>query len=66
MNSKDVTVILPIHSVDGKFDEWFSKAIKSLEQTQVKPGYLTLVCADDNKIDRDWETTHQIYHLHYV
>jgi len=50
MNNKDVTVILPIHNVDGKFDEWFSKAIKSLEQTQVKPGTLYVVCADDKKI----------------
>jgi len=29
MNNTDVTVILPIHSVDGKFEEWFSKSIKS-------------------------------------
>ena len=50
MNNTDVTVILPIHSVDGKFEEWFSKSIKSLEQTQVKPGQLLLVCADNKKI----------------
>ena len=42
MNNTDVTVILPIHSVDGKFEEWFSKSIKSLEQTQVKPALLLL------------------------
>jgi hypothetical protein len=50
MNNTDVTVILPIHSVDGKFEEWFSKSIKSLEQTQVKPGRLSLVCADNKKV----------------
>ena len=34
------------------FNEWFSKAIKSLEQSQVKPGHYILVCAEDKKIKR--------------
>lgn len=50
MNNKDITVILPVHNVEGKFDDWFSKAIKSLEQTVVKPGQLYVVCADNKKV----------------
>tara|TARA_R110000824_G_scaffold42265_3_gene124708 strand:- start:1803 stop:2600 length:798 start_codon:yes stop_codon:yes gene_type:complete len=51
MNNTDITVILPIHDVSGKFNEWFPKAIKSLEQSQVKPGHLLVICAEnkDNK-----------------
>jgi hypothetical protein len=50
MNSKDVTVIIPIHDVSGNFNEWFDKAIKSLDQSKVKPGKLLLVCADKPEI----------------
>lgn len=50
MNNKNVTVILPIHDVSGNFNEWFDKAIKSLDQSNVKPGRLLLVCADNKEI----------------
>ena len=48
MNSKDVTVILPVHDVSGKFNEWFPKAIKSLEQSQSKPNKTLIVCSTKN------------------
>ena len=50
MNNTDITVILPIHNVSGKFKEWFPKAITSLEQSHVKPGHLLLVCADNKEV----------------
>ena len=48
MNSKDITVILPVHDVSGKFNEWFPKAIKSLEQSQSKPSKTLIVCSNKN------------------
>ena len=50
MNSKDVTVILPVHEVSGKFNEWFTKAISSINQSVVKPGKLLVVCADNKEV----------------
>ena len=50
MNSKDITIILPVHDVSDDFNNWFPKSIKSLEQSQVKPGKLLIVCADSNPI----------------
>jgi len=50
MNSNDVTVILPVHNVSGTFNEWFSKAITSLTQAQVKAGKVLIICADDEKV----------------
>jgi hypothetical protein len=32
MNSKDVTVIIPIHDVTKDFGVWFDKSILSIEQ----------------------------------
>ena len=40
MNSKNITVILPVHDVSGDFETWFKKAVTSIEQSQVKPGKL--------------------------
>tara|TARA_R110002110_G_scaffold62952_1_gene175273 strand:+ start:1912 stop:2709 length:798 start_codon:yes stop_codon:yes gene_type:complete len=56
MNNTDITVILPIHSVSGKFKEWFPKAISSLKQSQVKAGQLLLVCADNKEVKGFMET----------
>ena len=39
MNSKDITIILPVHDVSDDFNNWFPKSIKSLEQSQVKLCY---------------------------
>lgn len=50
MNSKDITIILPIHDVSDDFNNWFPKSLKSLELSVVKPGKLLIVCADDNSI----------------
>jgi len=50
MNSKDITIILPVHDVSDDFNNWFPKAIKSLEQSQVKPGKLLIVCAESDPI----------------
>ncbi len=51
MNSKDVTIILPVHDVKGNFVEWFDKAVKSVEQSVVKPHKLSIICkeTEDNK-----------------
>ena len=46
MNSKDVTVIVPIHDVTKDFGVWFDKSILSIEQSRIKPGKLLLVCSD--------------------
>jgi len=57
MNSKDVTIILPVHDVKGNFVEWFDKAIKSVEQSVVKPNKLSIICkeTEDNKnFFTDW------------
>jgi len=50
MNSKDVTVILPVHDVSGDFDTWFKKAVVSVEQSQVKPGKIMIVCSDNPEV----------------
>ena len=50
MNSKDVTVIVPIHDVTKDFGVWFDKSILSIEQSRVKPGKLLLVCSDTTTI----------------
>jgi len=42
MNSKDITIILPIHDVKGNFEEWFDKSIKSISQSLVKPNIQNL------------------------
>ena len=47
MNSKDITIILPVHNVKGNFEEWFNKAVKSVEQSVVKPHKLTIVCKEN-------------------
>ena len=46
MNSKDITIILPIHDVKGNFEEWFDKSIKSISQSLVKPNKLIIVCKE--------------------
>ncbi len=43
MNSKDVTIILPVHDVKGNFVEWFDKAVKSVERSVVKPQKLRII-----------------------
>ena len=50
MNSKDITIILPVHDVSDDFNNWFPKSLKSLEQSQAKPGKLLIVCAENNSI----------------
>ena len=50
MNSKNITVILPVHDVSGDFDKWFKKAVVSIEQSQVKPGKLMIVCSDKTEV----------------
>ena len=40
MKNKKVSVILPVHDVSGDFDVWFKKAIRSVEQSVVKPNSL--------------------------
>ena len=36
MNSKDITIILPVHNVSGDFKDWFDKSIKSVQQSVEK------------------------------
>ena len=36
MNSKDITIILPVHDVSDDFNNWFPKSLKSLEQSQIE------------------------------
>ena len=58
MKNENVTVILPIHSVSGNFDSWFKRAIKSVEQSIIKPKALIIVCADNpdtKKYMDSWE-----------
>ena len=65
MNSKDITVILPIHDVSDDFNNWFPKAIKSLEQSKIKPGKLLVVCADEPSVKEfmdNWENTSGVEH----
>ena len=50
MNSKDITVILPIHDIGGNFKEWFDKSIKSLEQGDTAPGKINIVCKETEEI----------------
>ena len=50
MNNNDITAILPIHDVSDDFNPWFDRAIKSLEQSILKPGKLLLVCAEEDSI----------------
>ena len=50
MKNKKVSVILPVHDVSGDFDVWFKKAIKSVEQSVVKPSNLLIVCADNEDV----------------
>jgi hypothetical protein len=50
MNSKNITVILPVHDVSGDFETWFKKAVTSIEQSQVKPGKLMVVCSDNSEV----------------
>ena len=50
MNSKDITVIVPVHDVSGNFNEWFTKAITSITQAVVKPGKILVVAADNDEV----------------
>ena len=50
MNSKDITVIVPVHDVSGNFNEWFTKAITSMAQAVVKPGKILVVAADNDEV----------------
>ena len=58
MKNENVTVILPVHDVSGNFDNWFKRAIKSVEQSVVKPEKLMIVCSDNPDIKKymgSWE-----------
>lgn len=58
MKNENVSVILPVHDVSGDFDVWFKKAIRSVEQSVVKPNNLLVVCADNEEIKNymdSWE-----------
>ena len=58
MNNNDITVILPVHDVSGDFNNWFGKAVGSLLQSQIKPGKLLIVCADNESVKKfmdGWE-----------
>jgi hypothetical protein len=50
MDSKNITVILPVHNVSGDFETWFKKAVTSIEQSKVKPGKLMIVCSDNSEV----------------
>ena len=58
MKNENVSVILPVHDVSGDFDVWFKKAIRSVEQSVVKPTTLLVVCADNKDVKsymESWE-----------
>jgi len=58
MKNENVSVILPVHDVSGDFDVWFKKAIRSVEQSVVKPSKLLIICADNKEIKQymdSWE-----------
>lgn len=38
MNSKNITVIVPLHELSPIFSEWFDKCVKSINQANEKPG----------------------------
>ncbi len=49
MNSKDITIILPVHNVSGDFKDWFDKSIKSVQQSVEKPNKISIVCKDNEE-----------------
>jgi len=58
MKNENVSVILPVHDVSGDFDVWFKKAIRSVNESVVKPTTLLVVCADNKDVKsymESWE-----------
>ena len=69
MKNENVSVILPVHDVSGDFDVWFKKAIRSVEQSVVRPSKVLVVCADNKEIKKymdSWEKPEDLgLSIHY-
>ena len=49
MNSKNITILVPLHELSPTFSEWFNKCVKSIEQANAKPGKILFICPKDNE-----------------
>jgi|19_taG_2_1085344.scaffolds.fasta_scaffold32181_2 hypothetical protein len=43
---KDITVLIPVHTIEGNFKEWFDKAIKSIQENTLKPEKVAIIHCD--------------------
>ena len=50
MAKTDLTVVIPVHTVEGDTVKWLEKAIDSVKQQKVKPDTLLIVTADDKEV----------------
>jgi len=50
MAKTDLTVIIPVHTVEGDTIKWLTKAIESVKQQKVKPDVLLIITADDKEV----------------
>ena len=50
MAKTDLTVVIPVHTVEGDTIKWLKKAIDSVKQQKVKPDTLMIVTADSKEV----------------
>ena len=50
MAKTDLTVIIPVHTVEGDTITWLEKAIQSIENQNIKPDSLFIIVSDNKKV----------------
>tara|TARA_B100000674_G_C37905002_1_gene945696 strand:- start:724 stop:1536 length:813 start_codon:yes stop_codon:yes gene_type:complete len=50
MAKTDLTVVIPVHTVEGDTVKWLEKAVESVKVQKVKPDALLIVTADDKEV----------------
>ena len=53
MAKTDLTVIIPVHTVEGDTITWLEKAIASIENQNIKPDALFIITSDNKKVIDD-------------
>ena len=65
MNSKNITVLIPLHNLSNNFSEWFGKCVKSIEQAKDKPGQIIFICPKTDEFEKffsSWECPKGLNH----
>ena len=50
MAKTDLTVVIPVHTVEGDTINWLTKAVDSVKSQKVKPDALLIVTSDNKEV----------------